>query len=82
MTREDKIQLIQRLFQQLSNCGVETFGPTDEGYRWTCEDNAIAQKLANSLMDHVRVLKLDPATFPYRFQPEGGGTLIIEPVDD
>ncbi|MEK6261836.1 MAG: hypothetical protein AABP62_24825 [Planctomycetota bacterium] len=82
MTRDDKVLLLQKLFQQLSNCGIETFGPTENGYRWTCEDNAIAQKLANNLIDHVRVLGLDIARFPYRFQPEGGGTLVIEPVDD
>lgn len=82
MTREDKLQLLQRLFLQVSNHGVTTWGDTASGYRWTCENHATAQRFAESLVEQIRVLGLDAASFPYRFQPDGGATLIIEPVDD
>jgi hypothetical protein len=82
MTREDKVQLLKKLFLQVSNHGVITWGDTAEGYRWTCEDQSVAQKLAQSLVEHIQVLGIDTTSFPYRFQLNGGATLIMEPVDD
>ncbi len=82
MTREEKVQLLPRLFVKLSNHGVLTWGETENGYRWTCEDHAIAKWLATNLMNAIQQQGMDATTFPYRFQPEGGATLIIEPVGD
>ncbi len=82
MSRENKIHLLTLLFLKVSNHGVLTWGETENGYRWTCENHGIASRLAASLLELVDVLKMDTGKFPYRFEPDGGATVIFEPVGD
>lgn len=80
MTSAEKISLLKKIFQQGSNEGVQTWGPTKNGYRWNCDTSATAERLAEFLLSNVQLLKLDRATFPHRFDSET--TLIVEPLND
>lgn len=82
MTPGEKTVLLQRLFEQVSNLGVLSWGPTEKGYRWSCEDYATAVRLAGILLSNAEELNLDRETFPHRYEPENGPTLIIEPIAD
>ena len=80
MTSAEKILILKQIFQQRSNEGVMSWGPSDTGYHWSCDSHTTARHLAGFLLSNVQLLKLDRAKFPHRFDPET--TLIIEPQDD
>ncbi len=81
MTVEEKVEILRHLFRQISNQDVLTWGHVEGGYRWTCTNHRSAVRLAEFLLSNVDLLTLDRATFPYRFEPEHGPTLIIEPIE-
>lgn len=82
MTVAEKINLLRGIFRQNSNLGVLTWGPTANGYCWNCESPGVAKNLAQVLIDHVKLLGLDHSTFPFRFQPPLGTSVIFEPIAD
>lgn len=82
MTVAEKVEVLQGIFRQTTNQGVLTWGPVAHGYRWKCENHAIARNLADVMIDNVRLLGLDPSTFPFRIEPAGGSSLVFEPIAD
>ena len=82
MTAAEKIALLKHLFREVSNLGVLSWGPIKTGYRWKCDTHATAMRLAEFLLANVELLELDVETFPHRYEPENGPTLIIEPKTD
>ncbi|MDB5340530.1 MAG: hypothetical protein JWN70_6149 [Planctomycetaceae bacterium] len=82
MTSGQKVDLLKQLFQQSSNQGVQSWGPTEDGYRWTCDSHATAARLAEFLLSNVELLDLDRKSFLYRYEPDNGPTLVFLPVDD
>lgn len=82
MTVEEKVEILRGIFRQNSNKDVLTWGEVPGGYRWTCASHAAAMHLAELLLSNVELLKLPRSMFPYRFEPDGGAMLIIEPIPD
>ncbi len=82
MTVAEKINVLLGIFQRNTNRGVLTWGPVAHGYRWNCESHGVAQNLAEILVDNVRLMGLDPETFPYHIEPVGGASVVFEPTAD
>lgn len=82
MTVEEKVEVLQSIFRQTSNLEVLTWGSFPGGYRWTCANRAAARRLASLINSHLELLKLDRATFPFRFDLETGAMVIFEPIAD
>jgi|GEM_PF-5050857 len=82
MTRKEKLQLLQQLSMKATQHGVMLCGPTEKGYCWNCENHGLAKHLLRRLLNGVKAMGIDVATFPYRFHPDDGPMLIIEPIED
>lgn len=82
MTREEKLVVLQKLSMKATQHGVMLCGPTEKGYYWSCENHGLAKHLLRRLWTGLEGMGLDTTTFPYRFHPENGPMLIIEPIDD
>ena len=82
MTREEKLRLLQQLSMKATQHGVMLGTPTEKGYCWSCENHDLAKHFLRRLLSGVQAQGIDPRTFPYRFHPDNGPMLIIEPVAD
>ena len=82
MTAAEKIALLRKMFYQASNFGVLSWGATENGYRWICDNHDTADSLVEMLMFEIELSELDKQGFPYRFDCENKAVLIIEPLDD
>ena len=82
MKSEEKLRVLQKLSMEATQHGIMLCGPTEKGYYWSCENHGLAKHLLKRLRNGLEALGVDPSTFPYRFHPEDGPMLIIEPLDD
>lgn len=82
MTRDEKLRVLLNLSMKATQHGVMLCGPTENGYYWSCENHDLARHLLRRLRNGIQAQGIDLNSFPYRFHPENGPMLIIEPLED
>lgn len=82
MTRDEKLRVLQNLSMKATQHGVMLCGPTEKGYYWSCENHGLAKHLLKRLLNGLQSLGIDTVSFPYRFHPDDGPMVIIEPLED
>ena len=82
MTVAEKIEMLKSIFRQISNHDVLSWKPAPDGYQWTCSTHAAAVSFTEEVLWNINLLGPDRLTFPHRFEPDGGPTVVFMPIAD